>query len=220
MNTRLAVLIGLALAALAFAGTAWIYPSLPERIPTHWNLHGEVDEWGSRFPAAFFGPIAMLLFTLLLVVLPRVSPERFRVDAFRDTFNYVMVAVIALFALTHGITLDAARHPDALRARWLVAGIFLFFAVIGNVLGKVRRNFWMGVRTPWTLASDHVWVATHRLAARIFVAAGVGGAAAILLGAPFVAGFALLMVAVAVPALYSLVLSKRIERGAGTTAEG
>jgi uncharacterized membrane protein len=84
--------------------------------------------------------------------------------------------------------------------------------VIGNVLGKVRRNFWMGVRTPWTLANDTVWAATHRLAARLMVAAGLLGAMAVWLGVPIAICFVLLIAALLVPAVYSLVLYKRLER--------
>jgi uncharacterized membrane protein len=80
------------------------------------------------------------------------------------------------------------------------------------VLGKVRRNFWMGVRTPWTLASDAVWIATHRLAARLLVAGSLAGAIALWLGAPVEVGFFLLLTALLIPAGYSLLLYKRLER--------
>ena len=92
-----------------------------------------------------------------------------------------------------------------------IAETFLFFALIGNVLGKVRRNFWVGVRTPWTLASDKVWIATHRLAARLMVVAGMIGA----LGVPVALCFGLLMLALFVPVVYSYFLYQRLEREEG-----
>ncbi len=82
---------------------------------------------------------------------------------------------------------------------------------MGNVLGKVRRNFWVGVRTPWTLASDAVWNATHRVAARLYTAAGLVGALAVWLGAPLAVCFAAFLVVVILPGLYSLMLYKRFE---------
>ncbi len=66
--------------------------------------------------------------------------------------------------------------------RFAVAGVFLLFAPIGNVLGKVDRNFFVGGRTPWTLADERVWHATHRLAAKIFVAGGMIGFRLVLAG--------------------------------------
>jgi uncharacterized membrane protein len=80
------------------------------------------------------------------------------------------------------------------------------------VLGQVRRNFWVGVRTPWTLTSEAVWSRTHRLAAWLYVPLGVAGAAAVVLGAPLSACFVVFIVVVLLPAVYSLVLYKRLER--------
>jgi uncharacterized membrane protein len=94
----------------------------------------------------------------------------------------------------------------------LMGGIFLFFALLGNVLGRVRRNFWMGVRTPWTLASEKVWNATHRLSAWLFLVVGLAGFVAILAGVhPFIC-LAVFLVVVFWPIFYSLWLYKRLER--------
>jgi uncharacterized membrane protein len=90
--------------------------------------------------------------------------------------------------------------------------MFLFFALLGNVLGKVQRNFYVGVRTPWTLASETVWVQTHRLAAWLFTGAGVLGLVIVLVGVPFYFAFGLILVAALVPVVYSLVLYKRLEK--------
>jgi uncharacterized membrane protein len=83
--------------------------------------------------------------------------------------------------------MQATLHPEMDPGRPLVGGIFLFFALMGNLLGKVRRNFWMGIRTPWPLAGDAVWIATHRAAARLYTAMGLIGAVMALRG-----GFGLL----------------------------
>src|SRR5262245_38423230 len=108
--------------------------------------------------------------------------------------------------------LAAALHPDRSLARWMIAGLFLFFAWVGNLLGKTRRNFWIGIRTPWTLSSDAVWIATHRLGARIFVVAGILGAVAVALGASPVWCFALFLAALCIPVVYSFRMSKKLEK--------
>ena len=118
------------------------------------------------------------------------------------------------FGLTAFVAVVAsAARDEATPWRWVVAGAYLLFALLGNVLGKVQRNFWVGVRTPWTLASDTVWTQTHRLAAWLFVAGGLVGFAATLAGASGVWLFVGVLVAIAgVPVVYSLVLYKRLER--------
>ncbi|MBV9470445.1 MAG: SdpI family protein, partial [Abitibacteriaceae bacterium] len=186
-------------------------PHLPDRIPTHWDAYGQVNGWGSKQTGLFLMPGMMLLLLLLLFALPWLSPRNFSTADFHGTFNYVMVITIALMGYMHIIMLQAALHPDANMNRGLWGGLFLFFALTGNVLGKVRRNFWIGIRTPWTLASDEVWIATHRLAARLMVAGGLIGACAAWLGAPFVFCFILLMLTVLIPVPYSLLMYKKME---------
>src|SRR5260370_35710749 len=96
--------------------------------------------------------------------------------------------------------------------RGFIAGIFLFFGLMGNVMGKVRKNFYIGVRVPWTLASDRVWNDTHRLAAWVWVSAGAIGFGMIVLGAPMIAAFIVLSVSAFIPVIYSFVHSKSLER--------
>jgi uncharacterized membrane protein len=212
MKTQHALVAAGILTVAAFAYSLSVYSALPERIPTHWNIRGQVDGWSGRQFGAFFAPGLVAVFGLLLVALPWLSPRNFKIDDFRQTFNYVMVVMMALFVYLGVVSLTAALRPDLDVGRAVVIGICILLALIGNVLGKVRRNFWMGVRTPWTLASDEVWIATHRLAARLMVAGGVLGAVAVLLSGSPVLAFVLIMLAAFVPVVYSLVLYKRLER--------
>jgi uncharacterized membrane protein len=94
----------------------------------------------------------------------------------------------------------------------MLGGMFLFFALMGNVLGKVRRNFYVGIRVPWTLASDRVWNDTHRLAAWLFAGCGAAGFIWIVAGGPPLPSLGLLAVAALVPIIYSFVHSKQLER--------
>jgi uncharacterized membrane protein len=114
-------------------------------------------------------------------------------------------------AFLHGVSLAAALHPEWDLARPLMSGILLSLALIGNVLGKVRRNPYVGVRTPWTLSSDAVWVATHRLAAHLLFGVGLLGSVAVWLGVPPAVCIGALLVAALIPAAYSWVLYERME---------
>lgn len=200
------------LAALTLIASAILYPQLPARIPIHWNLHGEVDGYGARSWAAFLMPGVMFGLLAFFAAMPALSPRNFEVDSFRRTYLKLMVLLTAMLAYLHGLSLVAALEPSLNVGRALVGGIFLAFAGIGNLLGKVRRNFYIGVRVPWTLASDRVWNDTHRLAAWTFTAAGVLGFLLILANGPLPLAFGLLMVAVVVPVVASFVQYKRLER--------
>jgi uncharacterized membrane protein len=214
--------VAIALTALAFALSAYIYffkyDDLPARVPIHWDMAGQANGWVAKeniFGVLFLLPTAMAGLTLLAFVLPWLSPRSFDVDRFGATYGYVMALVVAVFGYLHVIILWASLtkpvHFDL--GKWIIGGIFIFLALIGNVLGRVRRNFWMGVRTPWTLASERVWIETHRLSAWIFVTSGLAGLAALLAGVPLPWIFTtFILVIVVVPIGYSLFLYKRLER--------
>ncbi len=211
--------VAIGVTAAAFAGSVFVYffryDLLPEQIPVHWNIHGDPNGWVNKRDAwmnFWLTPGLMLGFILLTLALPWLSPRHFEVDSFRDTYGYVMALVVVLFGFIHFLLLWASLHPTFDMVRLLVAGILFFFALMGNVMGRVRRNFWMGVRTPWTLASETVWNETHRLAAWLFTAFGIAGSIAVLLGAPLIWCFIALIVVAFIPVLYSLLLYKRLER--------
>jgi uncharacterized membrane protein len=173
------------------------------------------DAWTDRehyYIYMLLGPGVMALMTGLMWLLPHISPQQFRIEPFAGTFGYLMTVVVAFFGYLSGLLIWVGMAESDLWPRFFVAGFFALFALLGNSLGKVQRNFWMGVRTPWTLASEVVWDRTHRLAAWLFVTAGVLGFVLVLLGVPFWIGVILILVAALWPVLYSLLLYKRLER--------
>ena len=206
----------LTLAAWALA--AWLYPSLPQRVPTHWNIEGKVDGWGDKSWATFLAPGMMIAFLILFAFLPALSPKQFEVDSFRSTYLYIMVLTTGLFAYMNGVILlatwqevrEGPRFVDIGRA--LIGGILLFFALLGNVMGKVRKNFYIGIRVPWTLASDRVRNDTHRLAAWVTVAAGVIGFLLVIAGASPIVAIGLLIGSMLIPVVYSFIHYKSLER--------
>jgi uncharacterized membrane protein len=189
---------------------------LPDKVPTHWNFRGEVDGWTTKdniFLIFYLMPMVTAgLVALGVFVLPLISPENFAVESFRRTYDYVFFLVAVLFAFLYGLIETAQFSGTFAGGRWMIAAFFLFIGLLGNVLGKVKPNFWMGVRTPWTLADTQVWDRTHRVAAWSFVAVGIIGAIAALAGLHPIACFALLIAGVSWPVLYSLVLYKRLQR--------
>ena len=188
---------------------------LLEQIPVHWDVNMEPDRWVARedfWMYLLIFPGAMGLFVVMMLVLPRLSPKNFEVDRFAGTWGYVMTLLVGLMGYIFALQVWSATGSSALQDRLFVAGFFVAFALLGNVLGKVQRNFWLGVRTPWTLASDAVWVRTHRVAAWLFVVTGVLGAAAVLTGLPFWVALVAIAAGALWPAVYSLLLYKRLER--------
>jgi len=195
----------------AFAASAWFYPNLPERVPMHWNIRGEVDGWGSR-ASAWIMPCVMLGLLGFFAILPALSPKPFDLGKSLSVYLFVMVLVIGLMGYIHALMLWAAIHPRLDVARALVGGVMLMLALTGNVMGKVKRNLYMGVRTPWTLASERVWSDTHRLAAWWMVGGGLLGFVLCLAGLPVWAPLIPLAPAVIWPVVFSYLRYKQLER--------
>jgi uncharacterized membrane protein len=196
--------------AITLAATLLVYRQLPEIIPSHWNAAGQLDGHGPR-GWLFTQPLLLVLVSLLWTVLPGVSPEKFRVGDFSRTWWYSGMVMTALLAYIQAVLLWGAWTGSMPMARALLGGIGIGVVLLGNVLGKVKRNFWLGVRTPWTLPSDRVWYATHRLAAKTMVAGGLVALGVAAFDLPFDVGMAGIVAGALVPAGYSLVYYKRLE---------
>lgn len=212
MNAKTFWVLGIGVLAATIIATTWAYPQLPDRVPTHWNWKGEIDGWGPKWMNTMISPGALVLMLVLTPILPRLSPKTFDIDRFRRPYYYIMGVIVLLFGYIHAVLLVASLHPKFDLSRFLVGGILASFALMGNMMGKLRRNFYMGIRVPWTLASERVWNETHRLGAQLFVLSGVIGLALLLAGIPPIWAMAPFVVAIVGPILYSYVLYKHLER--------
>jgi uncharacterized membrane protein len=211
--------LSIVFALAAFAGSAYVaqvrFDELPDRVATHWNIRGEPDGWTPKDQLGFLFwglPSFMVLFVVLTVVLPHWSPKSFEVESFRGIYGFIMMLAVGLMGYIHGVLLWSMLHVGTLVGDLLMTGIFGFFAVLGPVLPRVRRNFWMGIRTPWTLASVEVWDRTHRLAAWTMAGVGLLGLGIVWAGLFNGWWIVLLVLAMLAPVVYSLVLYKSLER--------
>lgn len=210
MTRKLLIFELLIVAAVAIA-TILLYPHFPVRVGTHWGFNGRPNGYSPRGMLVLWWPGFLAGIVALSAALPWLSPRRFEVDSFRSTYRFIMVSLFLMLAYAYAVILCAAcgMHVDALRA--VLGGVCLYVAVAGNVMSKVRRNFFIGVRTPWTLANERVWHATHRFAAKCFVIAGLVGLVLAIAGVRF-GPIAAILVGALIPVIYSLVYYKRLER--------
>jgi uncharacterized membrane protein len=204
----------LAAAVIILATLAGIivgYPKLPEVVPVHWNAHGQVNGWAPKWTLFLYGPGMMTAMVALFAALPWLSPKKFEVDSFRKTYLYIMVVIVGMIAYIYIFIVIAGLGVPIDMSRAVEGCICLMIALLGNVMGRVRRNFFVGIRTPWTIADERVWNATHRFAAKTLFAGGLLGLIAVFLRAPFWLPLAAILAAALVPAFYSLIFYKQLE---------
>ena len=209
--TRRLQLLEVALVLLLAAAIAAVYPRLPAAVPVHWNIHMQADGWGPRWTLFLLGPVLMVVIGLMTRFGQHLSPKAFSVDRFQATYVHCMVLAFLSAAYLATVTLLTAMGYAFDAGRAVVCGVCVLFALLGNVMGKVRRNFFLGIRTPWALASERVWNATHRVAAWSFVVAGVV-ALGLCLGGFGAACAVVLLAGVVVPVVWSFGFSRRFGR--------
>jgi uncharacterized membrane protein len=207
----------LILAAFVIAGS--MYNSLPDPVPTHWNEHGTVNGYTAKPWGVFILPLVMVGSYLLFLVVPIISPAGFRVSRFIGVYWTICTVIIAFLLVTTVFVLLMAKGVSLPLGRLINVGVGLLMIVIGNFLGKVTKNFFIGIRTPWTLASDEVWFRTHRLAGKLFVLVGL---LALICGALGYEGSWIVWIVISaaiISVIYSAVIYKKVEGFSDNSAE-
>lgn len=210
--TRRYYMIAIGLTVLALAVGMVAYPMLPDAIPSHWDLQNQVNGYSPKWHLLVLGPGAMAGIIIIFSLLPWLSPKHFEVDSSRSTYLRMMIIMVTLLAYVYGAVLWTGLGHALDVGRAIVGGVCLLIASLGNFMGKLRRNFYIGIRTPWALASERVWNATHRLAAKTFVAGGVVGLVFTLAGWTGWPVLVSMSAGALAPVVYSLVFYKQLER--------
>lgn len=156
----------------AAAASLLLWPRLPDQLPVHWNVQGEVDRYGGKAEGAFLAPGVMLALYLMLRFLPRIDPRRANYARMTDTYEFVIALLMVFLFAVHLAVLAAGLGYDVPMQRVAPVGVGLLLLALGNVLPRAKPNWWFGIRTPWTLSSDRVWMRTHRAGGYAMMAAG------------------------------------------------
>ena len=165
---------------LSFVISTWFYPGMPESIASHWNTKGDVDGYMSRFWGLFLMPILSLAIFLLLIFIPRIDPLKANIAKFRNYFDsFIMLLIVFLFYI-HVLTVLWNLGVRFDMGQLMMPPLGLLFFYIGVLLERAKRNWFIGIRTPWTLSSDKVWDKTHKLGAKLFKIAGISALIGIL----------------------------------------
>ncbi len=200
------------LAGLIAAGVGvYLFPQLPEQMVTHWNARGVADGWSSRTTGVFLLPGITLLLAATLVVAPKVDPKRANFVQHADAYWAVANAVLVFLAGIQGVVLLTNLGHQLDINRLVSAAVGLLFVILGNLLSRVRPNWILGIRTPWTLSSERSWRETHRLGGYTFVLGGLALIAMSLLAPSWFAVGLIVIIALTalIPVIWSYIIWKQ-----------
>ncbi len=201
----------------SLAASFWLFARLPENFVSHWNAAGDPDGSLPKFAGAFLVPGMMLFFLVLRWTLTRIDPLRKNIRSFQREYDLFWLALSAFLAYVHGTVLAWNLGVRFELARWLAPAFAGFWYALGTVIARARRNWSIGIRTPWTLSSDDVWNKTHAFGSKLFKAAACIALAGFFLPVAWAAW------SIAVPALlasfssiaYSYAVWKRLQPPVG-----
>jgi len=168
--------------AASFVVALYFYPMMPDQIVSHWNANGQVDGYISKFWGLFLMPIISLTIALLFMWIPTIDPLKANIEKFRKYFDLFILFLTVFLFYTYGLTIawNQGARFDMTYALLPALSVFIFYA--GVLIEKSKRNWFIGIRTPWTLSSDTVWEKTHKIGGFLFKLSAACGIVGVLFG--------------------------------------
>ncbi|HXD11530.1 MAG TPA: SdpI family protein [Anaerolineales bacterium] len=174
MSTRTTTIIVLLLLIAATAAGLYLWNRLPDQMASHWDINDQVNGYMPKIWGVFLMPLISLGMFALFLAVPVIDPLKANIAKFREAFNLFIVLIVAFMLYIHGLTLAwSLGYTDFKMSTSMLPAMGLLFIFLGYLLRKAKRNFFIGIRTPWTLSSDTVWDKTHQLGAILFTASGI-----------------------------------------------
>ncbi|HNP79469.1 MAG TPA: SdpI family protein [Candidatus Pacearchaeota archaeon] len=170
MNKKILTLI---IISLCFVSGLFSYYLMPDQMASHWNIEGQVDGYVSRNFGIFFLPSFLLILALILLFVPQIDPLKKNIDKFKDDYEMFIVWFAVFFFYVYVLTLFWNMGISFNMNTALMPALGFFFFYVGVLIEKAKRNYFIGIRTPWTLASDKVWDKTHKLGSKLFKLTGL-----------------------------------------------
>lgn len=195
----------------AVALSFWAYPLLPDLVVSHWGLDGRPNGWSSREFHCLFFPALMFVIYFAFVLMPKFDPQSERYQEFSGAYRAMRDSILSLFFIVFVAATFSNLGYNVNIGATVSGAVGIMMIVLGNYFGKLKRNFFVGIKTPWTLSSENVWNKTHRLGSRLFIIWGLT-----LIIAPwldsrisFLILIGGLIIIVAWPMIYSYLLYKK-----------
>ena len=207
-------ILALLIILLSFIVAFWLYPILPYPMPSHWNIKGEVDGYMPKLFALFLIPVISLFCFALFVKLPDLDPKKQNIESFKKYYDTFILVFILFFFYLYALMILYSLNPVFNMGFMLIPAFAFLFFYVGILCEHAKQNWFIGIRTPWTLSNETVWNKTNRLGGKIFILVGILLIVCIVLPPAIFWGLFIVGIAITVivPMVYSFVLYKKIEK--------
>ena len=157
---------------LPFIYLAYLWNSLPEKVPMHWNYKGEIDDWGTKY--SLLGLIFLLpvLTYVLMLVIPKINPKK-RIELMGGNYYQIKFVLVGFMSVLAIYIIHSSNSQTLSSPSIVLVLIGLLFMALGNYFKVIKQNYFLGIKTPWTLESEEVWKLTHILAGKLWIVGGL-----------------------------------------------
>jgi len=166
-------LVAISIILISFIVGIYLYPMMPEVMASHWNFKGEVDDYMSKFWGLFLMPIMSLGMFLIFSLIPKMDPMKENIEKFKKYFDDFIVVLFLFLFYIYLLTIFWNLGLEFNMSKFLVPSMGILFFYCGNLIENAKRNWFIGIRTPWTLSNDQVWDKTHKRGGKLFKVCGI-----------------------------------------------
>ena len=153
---------------LPFLYIPFIWNKLPESVPTHWNFHGDPDQYASKGFGTLLLPVLNVVIYILMLLFPKIDPRKNNYNYFGNSYRNIRLALTLFMTIFFFITMQWSLGNSSVNSKTIFIFMFCLFAVLGNFMRTIRSNFFIGIRTPWTLDNPEVWKKTHEQSGKLW----------------------------------------------------
>ncbi len=162
-NTLMVIII-----ILTFAVSIYFYPNMPEKVASHWNAKGEVDDYLPKFWGIFLLPLVSIGILLLFIAIPRIDPLKENIEKFRKHYDGFILLMMIFFFYIQLLIILSNIGVEYNMSQAIMPAIAIIFYYAGVLMDNAEQNWFVGIRTPWTLSSKKVWDKTHKRGSKLF----------------------------------------------------
>lgn len=158
---------------LPFLYLAFIWNTLPEKVPIHWNMNGEIDGWGEKLQLLLIPFVLPVLVYIIFLIVPKIDPKN-KIEKIGNKYHQLKFAmVLFMSALAVLIIYSSSNQSSKSITKYIFVLIGFLFVVLGNYFKTIKPNYFIGIKTPWTLENETVWKETHSLAGKLWFVGGL-----------------------------------------------
>ena len=205
----------IAIVLLPFVYLAYIWNDLPEKVPMHWNINGDVDRYGSKYELLLIPILLPLLIYFIFLIVPKIDPKN-RIKEMGGKYQSLKTLLTIFMSALALFVMYMAKNDTSNNPNYIVLIIGLLFVFLGNYFKTIKPNYFIGIKTPWTLENERVWKETHIMAGKMWFVGGlvIVFCSLILAKETNFAIFAIITVIITVvPVVYSYLLFRKIKQG-------